>query len=1177
MKEPNNNKEDVRSKNSEAKKSAIAEKEEKILAFWNERGIFEKSLKQTEGGKEYVFYDGPPFATGTPHYGHILAGTIKDVIPRFETMRGRHVPRRWGWDCHGLPVENLIEKQLGLKTKKEIEEYGIERFNEEARKSVMKYDKEWKEIVPRLGRWVDMEHAYKTMDSWYTESVMWSFRELWKKKLVYQGFKSMHVCPRCETTLSNFEVNQGYKDVTDISVTVKFELADEPGTYLLAWTTTPWTLPGNVAAAVNPKVDYIKAKKDDFIYIVAEPLANKILKENFEIIETFKGKKLIGKSYKPVFDYYANDPKLKNRENGWKVYGADFVTTEDGTGIVHIAPAFGEDDMRLGQEKNLPFVQHVFMNGAFKAEVMDFAGQQVKPKGEPQKADVEIIKNLAGRGLLFAKEKITHSYPHCWRCDTPLLNYAAASWFVRVTEIKDKLAKENKKVEWVPADIKEGRFGKWLEGARDWAISRSRYWGAPLPVWKCEKCEKADVIGGLEDIRERTKSSNAYILMRHGEGEHNVRKVLSSSVSNDHRLTDRGRGEAKASGRELKARKIDLIIASPLVRARETAELVAKELGLESDSVIFDDRLREVGYGDWDNLEDRLYSDPAYYPSLKSKFEKAPPGGEDLNDVKRRVGRFIYETDAKYSGRNILIISHESPLWLMAAVAKGADAEGAVKLWGDLGKGYLDTGRFRDLDFSPIPHDGNFVLDYHRPYIDSVAFPCDECGSDMKRVPEVFDCWYESGSMPYAQFHYPFHDGKIFDPKKQKRFPADFIAEGLDQTRGWFYSLLVLSTGLFDSTPYKNVIVNGIVLAEDGQKMSKSLKNYPDPMEVVNKYGADALRLYMLTSPVIRAEDLAFSEKGLDETMKKFIMRLGNVVSFYDMYSSESKGLVERPDSGNILDQWIVACLDYLNYEMVAGFEKYELDRATRPLLGFVDDLSTWYLRRSRDRFKSEDEKDKKAAMETLRYVLIEFAKHIAPVAPFISEDIYQRLAGEGRKESVHLECWPTPKKPSAKEKKIIEEMAETRRIVSLGLEARFKAGIKVRQPLQSISVHAKLAKEYVALVEDELNVKEVKYDAKAKKGEVALDTNITAELKEEGQLREIVRFVQDLRKKAGLNPGELVTLGVSANDSAKKLIEKFRDELTKSASLKDIIFTAEVAGDELAIEEIKLKAKLEK
>ena len=585
----------------------ISDREEAVLAFWNANDIFAKSLKQTEGKDPYVFYDGPPFATGLPHQGHLLQGTIKDIIPRFQTMRGRYVRRQWGWDCHGLPIENIIEKELGLKKKQDIEAYGIEAFNQKARESVFKYDKEWKSIVPRMGRWVDMDHEYKTMDASYTESIWWAFKTLHGKKLIYEGYKAMQICPRCETTLAASEVAQGYKDVKDISVYVKFELVDEPGTFFVAWTTTPWTLPGNVALAVGADIEYVKVEVDGALYILAKERLASVLKDKVsdsaEAFVVIKGKDLVGTSYKPVFDYYAKNEKLPNHENGWKVYAADFVTTQSGTGIVHIAPAFGEDDMELGKKMKLPFVQHVGMDGKMKPEVKDFAGMSVKPKSDDDKerlgTDIAVLKYLQDHDTFFAKENITHSYPHCWRCDWPLLNYAASSWFVNVSDLKPKLIAENREIKWVPEGMRDGRFGKWLEGARDWAISRSRYWGAPIPVWKCNKCANVESIGSLDELRTKTTSGNTYLLMRHGEAETNTQNIASSKVGEEFHLTERGRTQVKAAALKLKERGVELIIASPLLRTQETAHIAAEVLGLKPDAIIEDARIAEVDLGEF--------------------------------------------------------------------------------------------------------------------------------------------------------------------------------------------------------------------------------------------------------------------------------------------------------------------------------------------------------------------------------------------------------------------------------------------------------------------------------------------------------------------------------------------------------------------------------------------------
>jgi isoleucyl-tRNA synthetase len=1165
----------------ESKKSTIAQSEEKTLAFWRDNRIFEKTLEQTRGGEPFVFYDGPPFATGLPHYGHLLQGAIKDAVPRYQTMRGRYVRRVWGWDCHGLPIENLIEGELGLKHKKDIEEHGIANFNEAARASVLRYDEDWKKIVPRMGRWVDMETSYKTMDWEYTESIWWAFKTLYEKGLIYEGYKPMHICPRCETTLANSEVTLNYQTVKDISVTAKFELADEPGTFVLAWTTTPWTLPGNAALAVGEVIEYVKVleKGSGEKYIVAkERLETIFVGKEYEIRETIHNPDLIGKKYKPVFDYYANDEKLANRENGWKIVGAEFVTTDTGTGIVHIAPAFGEDDMVLGTEKNLPFIQHVGMDGVFKTEVKDFAGMPVKTKGDSQSADVAVIKYLAARGLLFSKEKIEHSYPMCWRCDTPLLNYAASSWFVKVSALKDKMLAENEKISWVPENMKHGRFGKWLEGARDWAISRSRYWGAPIPVWKCEKCEKIEVIGSLSQLggeewegthsarpfevfHERSemeipkrctapvrrtpklipKSKNSYWVMRHGEAESNATGIVSSRFDNPTYLTEKGKEEVKAAAKDLKEKTIDIIFSSDFARTKETAEIVADALGISKEKIIYDERLREINTGDFDGKPISEYR--GYFSSLLERFIKRAPNGENTTDVKRRAMDFLAETDAKHAGKNILIITHEYVAWMLAAGTKGLSKEESCRAK-EGREDFVATAGIIPLSFAPFPHNADYELDLHRPYIDDISLPC-ECGGEKKRVPEVFDCWFESGSMPFAQFHYPFANENEF----KKNFPADFIAEAIDQTRGWFYNMLALSVGLFEKTAFKNVITTGLILAEDGQKMSKKLKNYPDPTDLMEKYGADALRYYMLSSPVVAGEELHFSEKGVDEVYKKIVARLRNVAAFYELYDEEVSGQsISIGDATNVLDQWILARLSELAAEVEAGMEGYELDRATRPFMLFIDDLSTWYLQSSRDRLKGKDGEEESVnnARATLRHVLLELSKILAPFLPFLAEDVYGRAGGE--RESVHLELWNETQGTARQEQKILDEMREARVVVSLALEARTRHGIKVKQPLALLKTkNYELKTQFADLVKDKVNVKKIMFDELIK-DDVWLDTEITPELKEEGTLREFIRQAQDLRKKENLNPADKNrALLVSTDDRGKKFLQKFEAEIKKA------------------------------
>ncbi|PIP58030.1 MAG: hypothetical protein COX02_02370 [Candidatus Vogelbacteria bacterium CG22_combo_CG10-13_8_21_14_all_37_9] len=1203
----------------ETKKSPQAEREEKILESWQTEKIFEQSLNKANPKGEFVFYDGPPFATGLPHYGHILAGTIKDVIPRYKTMQGYHVRRRWGWDCHGLPLENLVEQELKLEHKKDIEGYGIDRFNEYAKKSVLRFVDDWKKIIPRLGRFVDMEDDYRSLDASYSESVWWIFKTLYERDLIYEGYKSMHICPRCETTLANFEVNQGYKDVTDISVYVKFKIhpveydakgviksegflfhgvknADqklkiEDNTYLVAWTTTPWTLPGNVALAVNKEIDYVKLKikneklkvenpavkpetPKNEILIVAKDLLEKVFKdENYEIIEEFKGSELIGLAYEPVFDYYLKDEILKNRERGWKIYGADFVSTEEGTGIVHIAPAFGENDLLLSQQANLPFIQHVKMDGTFKPEVTDLVGQAVKPIENPQQADIEIIKLLAVKGLLLAKEKIVHSYPHCWRCETPLLNYATSSWFVKVTALKDKLIKANQEINWVPDNIKAGRFGKWLEGSRDWAISRSRFWGAPLPVWRCPDCQKLKIVGSLEELQsDHQGSKNNYQVIRHGEALSNLTNKISFGTEAEDGLTPAGVEQVKQASQTLSKQKIDLIVSSPFRRTRETAELIAQTIGLSSEQTIFDERLQEINPGDLDGLS---WSD--YQIQVKTKQAN---GRESLPTIRTRVMSLLFDLEQRYEAKNILIISHGLPLRLLLIASAGV-ANRDLRTNTKWSLSALANAEIRALNFKPYPHNPDFDLDFHRPYIDDIKLTC-SCGSAMNRVAEVFDCWFESGAMPYAQDHFPFGNSRrLIDPDQKIGFPADFIAEGLDQTRGWFYSLLVLGVALFDQSPYKNVIVNGMVLAEDGQKMSKRLKNYPDPILMVDKYGADALRFYLMISPVVRGEDLNLSEKGIGEVARRVLARLDNVLTFFLTYGDLTETLVS-PDSDQILDSWILARLTELINLVSLNLDRYELDKSARAIDDFIDDLSNWYLRRSRDRFHSEDLADQKRANNTLRWILIELAKVLAPFTPFLAENIYQQLGPDHKLASIHLETWPESKtlKPSLEERKdLIPLMSELRLLATLGLELRAKAGIKVRQPLNKLSLQSDRLSgqmELLKLLSEELNVKTIEFD-KNLSTVAELDLVISPDLKQEGLARDLIRLIQEGRKQAGLSPLDLANLDIYLTPELVVVLTNYETEIKRVAKLKQIKIQTSPNSELIKLDQAELAFRLER
>ncbi len=1153
-------------------KKSIAEKELDVLQFWQENKIFEKSLEKPGGAiakQNFTFYDGPPFATGVPHHGHLLTGTIKDLIPRYKTMQGEYVRRVWGWDCHGLPIENLIEKEFNLNHKKEIEEFGLGKFNQACFERVLLYEKDWKKVVPRMGRWVDMERAYKTMDATYTESIWWSWKQLYEKKLAYEGYKIMQICPRCETTLAQSEVAQGYKDVTDISVTAKFELVDpsaqagEPGTFLLAWTTTPWTLPGNTALALNTEAIYAYVQHEGSLYVVAEERLENVFKELiYEKVKTVKGKDLVGKSYKPVFPYYI-DTSLDNKENIYKVWAGDFVTLDTGTGIVHIAPAFGADDMNLAKVNKIPVIQHVSMSGQFTKEVIDFPELYVKKFGDTQSTDIEIVKYLAHQGKLFAKEKLVHSYPHCWRCDTPLLNYATSSWFVDVPKIKDKLIEANKGVTWVPEHIKEGRFGKWLENAHEWAVSRSRYWGAPIPVWKSEDGD-VKVIGSFAEMREyMPKAKNIYMGLRHGEANSNVTNTLDSLDDQENHLTEKGKEQIVAAAKELKGSGVTKIISSPFLRTQETAQILSDILGVSFE---VDDRLKEINVGVWNRktITD-LY---AQNPEFQENLDYAPDGGESHRDSRTRAMKVLFDCEKKYEGETILIVTHGGPIGMLVTGAQlMSDTEThnffTKDSHADKHGRCLGHGKVYDINFKPFPN-RNGVLDVHRPFIDEVKLTID--GKEYTRVPYVFDCWYESGSMPYAEIHYPFENEVLF----KNRFPADWIGEGLDQTRGWFYSLMVLGVALFDKAPYRNVIVNGLVMAADGQKVSKSKKNFTDPMELVERYGADSMRLYLVSSPLVQAENSNFVDKDLEEMHRRIFVRLENVLAFYEMFKGTTSTRIDPYKSQNMLDMWMLSRLNQTLSQTTSGLDANMLDVASRPFDGFIDDLSVWYVRRSRERLKGDTgEEDRIAALSTFEYVLLQFAKMFAPFAPFVSERVYKAVGGE--KESVHLESWGEVGEIKVE---IVEEMKKVRDVVSKGLDVRVKNAIKVRQPLSLLTTGIKIAEQYLGLIQDEVNVKQVTFDESL--GDiVTLDLSITPELKKEGDTRELIRAIQDLRKNNGLTPNDTPALFYSGNEEVKLFVESITDALTQACLLSEITYKDSIESEEIKVGEYQMKLNL--
>ncbi len=1004
-------------------------REKEVLDFWKQNEVFKKSLKENEDSKDYfTFYDGPPTANGKPHIGHILTRVIKDIIPRYKTMKGYNVLRKAGWDTHGLPVELEVEKLLGIDGKQEIEKYGIEPFIQKCKESVWKYKGEWEQMSDRVGFWADMENPYITYDNNYIESVWWALKTIYDKGLIYKGYKIVPYCPRCGTALSSHEVAQGYKDVKETSVIIKFKAVDEENTYYLAWTTTPWTLPSNISLIMNPNENYIKVKVGDIYYIVAEALAGTIF-ENYEVIYTKKGVDFEGRKYEPLFDY-ADE---KTKANGYYLTVADYVTLTDGTGIVHCAPAFGEDDAQVGRRYNLPFVQFVNESGRFTDDVYDMKGVFVKD------GDRMVIDKLYEKGLMFKEVEFTHSYPFCWRCDTPLLYYARSSWFIKMSELREKLLKNNASVNWIPPTIGTGRMGNFLDNVIDWGFSRERYWGTPLPIWVCPDCGEIKVVGSRKELRELG--------------------------------------------------------------------------GLTED------------------------------------------------------------------------------------------------------------------------------VELHRPFIDQVTFKCDKCGGEMRRTPEVLDCWFDSGSMPFAQFHYPFENKEEFE----KRFPAQFISEAVDQTRGWFYTLLAVSTLLFDKSPFENCIVLGHVNDKDGIKMSKHKGNVVDPWSVLDVQGADAVRWYFYTASMPWLPS-RFSAENVSECQRKFMGTLWNTYAFYVLYADIDKF---DPSKYNLkdckfsmMDKWILSGLNSLVKYVNENLENYKITECARKIQDFVDELSNWYVRRSRDRYWGKDmSEDKVAAYMTLYTVLVTLSKLLAPFTPFMAESIYQNLVVnffKGEPMSVHLCRYPEADE-SMIDEKLEEDMEYILEVVNLARASRNSANIKNRQPLKTMFVKTdepKSDKEVLSIIAEEINVKEVvnvaddtmfidyelkpqlktlgpKYgklinaireylatcdtlkvvntvkagetftaeidgkqvdlelndlliSVKNKEGFVAtqngrftviLDTNLTEELVNEGIAREIVSKVQTMRKDAGLEVVDHIVLGYKATGKVAEIIENDK-------SIRDDVLADKVVGE---------------
>ena len=1025
--------------------------EEEVLAFWEKDQIFARSIEQREDAEEFVFYDGPPFATGLPHYGHILAGTIKDIIPRYQAMKGKKVERRFGWDCHGLPVEYEMEKELGISGKTQIEEYGVAKFNEACRGIVLRYTAEWRDIVTRVGRWVDFDNDYKTMDLDYMETIWWVFKQLWEKGYVYEGYYILPYSPALATPLSNFEVNLGgYEDVDDPAITVRFELVDQPGTYILAWTTTPWTLPSNLGVTFGPDIDYVQVADGDAHYILCKERLGAYYRDESEyaIEWTKKGRELAGLHYKPLFPYFTD----LDEKGAFRSHVAEYVTTEDGTGIVHIAPGFGEDDYNVLKDSGLPVPVPIDAECRFTAEAPDFKDLFVKD------ADKPIIAYLKEHGSLVKRETYRHPYPFCYRTHKPLIYRAVSSWFVDIEKVKKSMLTANSKINWVPSHLKDGRFGMWLEGARDWAISRNRYWGNPIPIWKCDGSDYVECIGSREEL------------------------------------------EAKC---------------------------------------------------------------------------------------------------------------------------------------------------------------GQPVSDLHKHFVDEFTWPSPDGKGTMRRVSEVLDCWFESGAMPYAQNHYPFENKEWFDG----HYPADFIAEGLDQTRGWFYTLTVLAAALFDKPAFQNVVVNGIVLDKSSKKMSKSLRNYTSPTDIINEFGADAMRLALMHSTVVKAEDMKYSDDTVRDVLKTVIIPLWNAYSFFVTYANIDGAAPSGPpqDPGNPLDRWILSEVEHLVDEVTTQLDAYDLQRAIDPIVNCIDLLNNWYIRRSRRRFwRSESDSDKNEAYATLYSVLMKLAAVAAPTMPFVTESIYQNLRSEGMPASVHLLDFPVAN-PDSRDLELEKKMAVTQHAVSMGRAIRSLHNLKIRQPLKAIHLvtrdpdENKILIEMENIIREELNVKEVifreneeelvEYSAKANfrklgselgsnmkiaaqkiasltgreiqglldgtilsidvAGEsldltaddviiqrterenlkvlnedsltVALDPEITAELKNEGIARDLVRQVQNLRKDSGFEVSDRINLLVGGDSEIREAVESFEEYIKSETLALTIGWGERHGGTEIAVGELTCTVVVEK
>ena len=1148
--------------------------EEKVLNFWKTNNIFLKTLESRKNKQKFVFYEGPPTANGKPGIHHVLARSFKDIILRFKTMQGYFVPRRAGWDTHGLPVELEVEKKLGFKSKLDILNYGVARFNQKCKESVWEYKKEWEDLTERMGFWLDFKNAYITYETNYIESLWWIIKEFHKKGLLYEGYRIVPWCLRCGTALSSHELGQpdAYKTVLDNSVYVRFKIKSEDkkfeNTFFLSWTTTPWTLPGNIALAINNNHKFVKIPDPDLknSFLILEEQSFKRLVEqkvfplNFQNLKPeliLKAKDLIGLNYEPLF----NIEFLKS-DKSHKVYEADFVSQQEGTGIVHTAVMYGEDDYKLGQKIGLPQKHTVDENGKFIEDIADIGGLEIiSEKQKNQETEKKIFDYLEKKGNLLKVIPYEHEYPYCWRCKTPVIYYARNSWFVAVNKVRQKLIQNNQKINWIPSHIKNGRFGQWLKEKKDWNFSRERFWGTPLPVWKCKNCKNEEVIGSIKELTSYLeKSKNKYFVMRHGESETQIKRIIDAGQGKYH-LTTLGKDMVLRQAKKLLKEKINLIFSSDILRCKETAEIVSKVLGKE---IIFDERLREINLPTFSGMPIKSYHEA--FPTYESRFEKRPPNGESLRDVRARVWSFLSDLEKKYENKNILIISHEYPIWMLVQSANGWDEKKAILEKEKNSPDFIKTSEFKKLEFISGPRNIFGEFDLHKPYIDEIKLKCKKCGALMERVKEVVDVWFDSGAMPFAQSHWPFERGHKFDPKKNKPigidYPADYISEAVDQTRGWFYTLLATSTLLGFLPSYKNVISLGLVLDKYGKKMSKSIGNVVNPWEMINKYGIDVVRWY-LYSKTSAGEPKNFDPEEILKTLRANHLILYNSFVFWKTYASKIKS--KNKFKFNILDKWILSRLNETILVVTKNFNNYEVREAILAIESLIDDLSRWYIRRSRRIFqKPKNKNELETSSYVLGYVLNTISKLIAPASPFFAEALYNETKqfDKNPKESLHISYWPEFNKKLF-DKKLIQEMNLIRNLAAEALKQRASSNIKVRQPLSKIILNDKIAyklfkdkskKELFEILKEEINVKEVVFDFKLKE-QVVLDTNISQELYEEGFLRDLIRQVQDLRGKAGMRPSQKIDLFIEIEESYKNILEKNKKMFLFEIGAKNIFY----------------------